>query len=263
VKKDTTNSIFGQLLLADRKVEGELVEKRQALLQHWAKNHWNWLAGHDLWDEEVDEDRWGKDPETGLYLGRPLLWTTDGMDEENPIKPFPKKEYLKLTADVLMDPAKRFVLIDKSRQMFLSHLYLLLMDYVGKFRPYQKMLLSRTKEDGAIELMNDKIRATHKRLPAWVQEALPHLKSPANRIDYATGSSLLGVAQNVANSEARGNTAAIVAVDEACYQDMLGEIIAAARPMARRIWLVSTPYLGGPGGVVFKKIKDEQQRRDR
>lgn len=207
------------------------------LMEFWSEHPWNWLTGKNL-------------------DGEPLIMTTDEKDDNNPVKPFPAKDYLKEYVDVLMN--ERIVMVDKSRQMLISTTTLLVMDWFCKFRPSRRGLVSKHKEGEAVELIRDKIRNVHERLPLWVKTALPLSKTPAIRIDYPnTGSYIRAVAQNVAVSEARGGTASIVLIDEAAFQDQFGEMMSAALPMANRIWAVTTANIGNPGARVFKRYIDE------
>lgn len=213
--------------------------KRQAeLLEYWGEHPWNWLAGKD-------------------FDGTPLIWTADEKDELNPIKAFPTdKPYLREYVQVLID--ERIVFVDKSRQMIISTTSLLTMDWYCRFRDSRRCLVSKHKEGESVELIRDKIRRVHERLPQWVQKALPQSKTPAIRVDYpGTGSYIRAVAQNVAQSEARGGTASIVLIDEAALQDQFGDIMAASLPMAGKIWAVTTAQIGNPGARIFRQYIDE------
>lgn len=235
----------------DRSLEAD----RKRLLEHWGKHPWNWLTGKDL-------------------DGRPLIWTKDEKDEKAPLKPFPGHlEYLRVLVEILFSPdqqvmlpdgtwldLERFTAIDKARQMYVSTVIMALMDWWCRFRPYRRFLVSKVKEEDAIELINDKIRQIELGLPDWVRRAVPQDATPAHKINYPKneagggGSYVLGVAQNVARSSARGGTATAILIDEGAFQEETDEIIDGARPMASRIWLVSSPFLGTRGGVTMRKI---------
>jgi hypothetical protein len=249
--------LFGRPVVTGKAEQDKLNEQRLELLRHWAAHPWNWLTGKDL-------------------DGRPIIWTKDEKDEKAPLKPFPAHlVYLRLLVEVLFSPTlqvvgvsgaivalTRFLLIDKARQMYVSTVIIALMDWWCRFRPHRRFLVSKVKEEDAIELINDKARGIEDGLPMWVRRALPQDPRPAAKINYPKnvigggGSYILGVAQNVAESSARGGTATAILVDEAAFQDSTDEIIDGARPMASRIWVVSSPYLGTPGGVTMKKILD-------
>ncbi len=214
------------------------VAQQKELLEYWAKHPWNWLSGTD-------------------FDGTPLIRTADEKDEERPIKPYPTdKPYLKRLVQILVD--ERLVMVDKSRQMIVSTTCLLVIDWYCRFRDARRWLVSKHKEGESVELIKDKIRRVHERLPKWVQEALPQSKTPAIRVDYpGTGSYIRAVAQNVAQSEARGGTASGMLIDEAARQDQFGDIMAASLPMAGKIWAVTTAMVGSQGARTFKSYIDE------
>ena len=255
--KKKKSSLWGQLVQTPERQEdkGDLAPQRRALLLKWSKDPWAWLTG-------VDPTTTTGRGLGALHLelmefpdGRPLIWTTDEKDDDEPIKPFPNLLYLEQLVEVWK--VERFRLDDKCRQMLISTLYLQLMDWSCKFKPGRRYLVSRKKEKDAIELLRDKIRAVHKRLPGWIQEALLQDKTPAGRITYGTGSYILGVTQNVAQSTARGGTASGILVDEAAYQDQFPQIVQAAIPMAGRLWAVSTADIGGAGAKHFLYLRDQ------
>jgi hypothetical protein len=225
-------------LTGSRKTAGEklVLEARQELLRLWASDPWEWLCGQDL-------------------DGRPIIWTKDERDDKAPRRPFPcHKAYLKrfLTIDA-WGPEPLFV--DKARQMYVSTGLLNLMHWYCLFNPARRGIISKHKEGEAEQLIRDKIRETHRQLPGWVQEALPISMTPANRVEYYnTGSSIHGVAQNFAVAEARGQTASVVLVDEAAFQDMLSDMLTAVLPMSSRLWVVTTARAAGRGAKVFKDM---------
>ena len=213
--------------------------ERERLLQLWASDPWAWLCGEDLEEREVV-------PGTKT---RRLIWTTDEKDDHEPVKPWPEYEYLRRWIAVL-DTDKE-VLLDKCRQMLASTSTLLYMDWTCRFRPGRRWLLSKSTEEEACEMMRDKIRAVHSRLPSWVQQALPQSDTPLNRIDYGTGSYIKAVAENAAIRDARGGTATGVLIDEAAYQESFKQLWAAAAPMTSKLFAITTAKLGGLGAIEF------------
>lgn len=228
--------------------------ERTALLKHWAAHPWNWLLGKDT-------------------DGRPIIWTKDEGDQDAPEKPFPDLPHLKHLIDILYDPrlgiklddgtwfeVDAWVALDKCRQMMVSTVICLLMDWWCRFRRGRRFIVSKVREEDAAELINDKCRYIDKGLPMWVREAVPQESTPRVTINYprnAVGggdSVIIAVAQNAYESTMRGGTATAVLVDEAAFVDMTSELIASARPMASRIWVVSSPYLGTRGGITFRGI---------
>lgn len=221
-----------------------LASRRQKLLEYWCKHPWNWLTG-----EDVD--------------GRPIIWTRDEKQDAeiaSPIKAFPRKDYLKNYVEILhttkrVGPRPGMVLVDKPRQMIISWTTLLWMDWGGRCREARRMLLSKSTEEEAVEMLRDKVREVQTHLPEWLQKALPQSQKPEKRVEYKrTKSYILAVAENVAEREARGGTASVVFVDEAARQMMFKDIVAASQPMVGVIVAVSTPEIGNPGAEYMKQI---------
>lgn len=183
--------------------------------------------------------------------GRPLIFTTDEKDDEDPIKGFPPKEYLRQVTEIILREPK--LLLDKSRQMMATTIFLLVMDWWCRFKPARRFLVSRSKEEDAVELLKDKVRAIHTRLPDWVQEALPQRAKPEKRVDYpGTRSYILAVAQNVAKGTGRGGSASRTLVDEAAYQDEFPNMVQAILPMSAGLWGITTAEVAGAGAHHFK-----------
>jgi hypothetical protein len=147
--------------------------------------------------------------------------------------------------------------------MIISTTTMGVMDWWCRSMPSRRWMLSKGKEDEAKKMLKEEVRAPHKRMPEWFRRVSPQTLRPADMVIYpATDSVIMGVAQNVATSEARGGTNTGVCIDEACFQENTQEIIAAVRPAAGRIWMISTPYLGTLGGREFKRIEDEGMAPD-
>lgn len=219
------------------------VASRLQLLETWRTDYWAYLTGRDL-------------------DGTPIIRTVDELDEENPVKPFPGLfpdfAYLRPMADELFGPY-RIVLIDKSRQVYATTLCCLLIDWFCTFKEEREVFVSRVKEASAVKLINDKIRTVHDHKPKWLQLACPITEEPMNIITYtSTGSTVTGVAQNFAETDARGPTASLTMVDEAAYQDYFPLIYRAILPMTGRLWGITTANIGNPGAQLFKRLSHEQ-----
>ncbi len=232
-----------------------LPPERQQLIDHWSAHPWHWLTGVDPTTTDCTDMGILHMRDVEFPEGRPLIWTTDEKDEEHPVKPFPSYEYLRQITEVWIHMP--FILVDKCRQMMVTTLFLQLMDWRCKFRPGRRYLVSRKKERDALELLRDKVRVVHGRLPEWIREQLPIDKRPKEQITHGTGSYMLGVTQNVAESTARGGSASGTFADEAAYQDYFEAIIQASAPMASSIWAVTTAAFGSPGARHFKYLLDE------
>jgi hypothetical protein len=213
----------------------DIVQQRLRLLETWRNDPWEFLAGHDL-------------------DGKPLIWTTDERDEQNPIKPFPaEKDYLKIVTREIW--SHRFPFINKSRQMYMTTLCALNILWYILFHDEMEVFVSRVKEESAVKLINDKIRTPWQRLPIWVKRALPISLSPKNIITATeTGSTVTAVAQNFGTSDARGPTGSLIMVDEAAYQDLFPDIYKAVLPMTGRLWALTTANVGTAGAMLFKTL---------
>jgi hypothetical protein len=234
----TPTQLFRGLSKQARADDKAVLETRQMLMELWAGDSWQWLTG-----EDVD--------------GRPIIWTRDERSDDLPLKPFPRdKPYLKKLVEDAWRPEPLF--IDKARQMYVSTTLMLLLDHYCRFINARNVLVSKQKEGEAEVLIREKLRGPNSQLPQWVQDALPISRTPANMVTYKnTQSTLRGVAQNFAISEARGTTASIVMVDEAAYQDFLPDILTAVSAMASRLWVLTTARVAGRGAKVFKQYIEE------
>lgn len=220
--------------------------RRLALLDLWRHDPWAYLTGRDVPTEET---------RVRYPYGKPIIWTVDELDDENPVKPFPEQNlYLKeITGELLGN--YRFVFIDKVRQMYISTLCCLLLDWYCAFNEEREVIVSKVKEEAAAKLINDKIRTVYNRKPGWLQAAMPITHQPKNIITYKdTQSTITAVAQNFGLSDARGITASLVLVDEAAYQAYFPQIYQAVMPMASKMWAVTTANIGNEGAKMFREM---------
>lgn len=212
---------------------------RRELLKTWAKDRWAFLTARD-----VD--------------GTPIINTQDELDDRRPFKAFPDdKPYLRALVDELFGP-HQLTLVDKSRQMMVSTLCMLLLYHTILFKRGRKCLLSKQTQELAEVMLADKVRGVHTRTPAWFQEAMLLDMTPASVARAPrTGSEIVCVAQNAASRWFKGNTASIVLIDEAAVQEFFEDMLEAAQPMARRIWAITTAFHGNPGASFFYTLKTE------
>lgn len=201
-----------------------------------------------------------RDPDTD----RPLVWTKDEADKAAPLKPFPAHlEYVRELYKVIEN--EELWLVDKARQMYITTCVMLYCHWEALYRTARKTILSKSTEKEAKDILRDKVRFPHSQLPDWARLALPITLRPQRMIMYPnTGSMILGVAQNVADTEARGNSATRVLIDEAARQEQFADIVAASTPMAAQVGAMTTPDIGTPGAIAFKKYLDdfEEERRE-
>lgn len=230
--------LFSQLSKQARADERAVLETRQKLLELWAGDTWEFLTG-----EDVD--------------GRPIIWTRDERSDDLPLKPFPRdKAYLKRLVEDAWRPEPLFV--DKARQMMVSTTLMLMLHHYCATINARNVLVSKQKEGEAEVLIREKLRHVHRQMPMWLQDAWPITATPANMVTYRnTQSTLRGVAQNFAVSEARGTTASIAFIDEAAYQDSLPDILTAIASMASRVWVVTTARVAGQGAKTFRQYIEE------
>lgn len=221
---------------ASGRADARHVVARRALLQLWAGSWWAFLTARDI-------------------DGTPIIITQDEMDDARPLKAFPRdKPYLHVLGTELMGP-QQVTLVDKSRQMMVSTLCMLLLYWTVLFKRGRKVFVSKQTQELAEMLLADKVRGVHARTPAWFQEAMLLEPTPKNVARAVrTGSEIICVAQNAAARAFKGNTASIILIDEAAVQEFFGDMLEAAQPMARRIWAVTTAYHGTPGAKVFYEL---------
>lgn len=228
----------------------ELKEVRDELLDWWGEHPWNWLAAIDY-----------TSPTPEFPDGRPVVWTKDEGDKEHPIKPWPDEKarpYLRrYIEDIHMGTG--IILVDKPRQVMVTHATLQYADWDCRFHPVRRWLLSKSTEDEAIELLEDKPRFVHTLLPEWVKLAMPQQAKPAIKCRYPTTKSyILAVAQNAAAREIRGGTSSGIIVDEAARQTAFKDMMDAALPASARVIAMTTAELGNAGAAYFDMLRGEQ-----
>lgn len=247
-----TTSGAGPLVLTT----AAITRQRQELMEHWRSGVWAWLSGVDTTTHETPLA-----PDRYYPHGVPLIWTTDEKDNEHPVKPFPVHlDYLRLYVETIVStaPEDRTILIEKCRQMLASTGILLAFDWMCRTKDSRRILWSKINEKDAAEMLQDKVRAVHERLPLWVQEESPIKMKPYRKIPYLkTRSYMLAVNQVAAKTAARGGSASAIGVDECAYQDYFEDIFIAAQPMAAKLVALTTWTVGPPGAQFFyEKVKD-------
>ena len=238
--KRRSEEVWKRIATTTDRTSVALSAERDKLWEYWSQHPWNYLTG-------VDTD------------GRPILWTTDERDDITPVKPFPAdKEYLRWLTYQLWDDEHRIVFVDKARQMYVSTISCLIIDWYCTFKEDREVVVSRVKEESAIKLINDKIRRVNTRKPMWLQNRVGMSTTPERVITYGcSGSTVTAVAQNFGVSDSRGITASLIMVDEAAYQEYFPQIYQAVLPMSNRLWAVTTANVGNPGAALFRQLKDE------
>lgn len=198
---------------------------------------------------------WGKDPETN----RAIVLTKDAWDPLVPMKPMPTWPYLFFVLRSFMQHNK--VVVDKPRQLMVSWLMLLWFDWNALFLPYRRILLNKSTEEEASNMIRDRIdEAIHANWPAWFKEwAGAEWKQSEKRVYYnVSKSDVKATGENADVRQARGDQAWIFGVDEAALHPRLREVVAALSPMAKQTILVSTPELGHAGAAYMAEILKEE-----
>lgn len=217
-----------------------LTDARLECLDRWSTSPWSFLTGTD--------------PDTG----NPIIRTIDQRDKRRPIKPFPSHlDYLHFYLDVL--ESEPYVCTEKSSQMIVSTITLLRNLWQGSFKPEWKTLLSKHKEEEASQLLDEKIRRVWLLMPEWLRLALPLTLKPKNKLTWKkTGATTLGLPENAAAADARGQTYNTGLIDEAEFQDNLADTLTAMLPRAGQVIFWSTPAPSGEGAATFRDyLKDD------
>jgi hypothetical protein len=229
--------------LQDAETE-KLEPERLELEEKWLSDPWAFLTGKDI-------------------DGRPIIWTRDERDKDRPVKPFPTKmdprgeSYLKEFVKILRN--EQYVLVDKARQMIITTTMMLETMHMGITIPARTMLLSKSTEDEAKQILHDKVRFPYTGLPEWFKARHPLPDKPKVQAFFPeTSSYILAVGQNVAAAEAHGCTASRMIVDEAAFQPELEEIFTACLPMASQIVAVTTAEIGNPGARYFYQLLERE-----
>jgi hypothetical protein len=220
--------------------ELRLTDQRLEALDLWSRDPWTFLTGTD--------------PDTN----EPIIRTIDQKDKRNPIKAFPSHlSYLHYYLEVM--ESEKYIQTEKASQMIVSTVTLLRSLWKGSFTTSYKALLSKHKEEEAALLLDEKIRQVWMLMPDWLRAALPLTLKPKNKITWGkTGASMLGLPENAAAADARGQTYHTGLIDEAEFQDALSDILTAMLPRAGQVIFWSTPAPGGEGARIFRSyLKDD------
>lgn len=142
--------------------------------------------------------------------------TKDEQDEKDPLKPFPKREYLRVLVDVLeYEPV---VFLEKSRTMMLSWMVSGWAAWKGFRHPATKVVFQSDDEDRAVhdveyvkELWKNSLPALQRRWPHKHRE----IDEPYNAFYMANGSCFVGIPGNP--KKVRSEHPSIYIMDEAAH----------------------------------------------
>jgi hypothetical protein len=194
-----------------------------------------------------------RDPDTG----EPVIKTIDQRDKAQPVKEFPAHlDYLHFLCDLLTNEPK--LVIEKASQMVITTTIILYYAIKCALSDGQKVLFSKHKELEAELIISEKIRDPWALMPLWLQRQLIASAKPKNRVifrrqDSVVESSILGLTENAAAAEARGQTYHTGLIDEAEFQELLRDLITAMLPRCGQLIFWSTPSRGGDGVQVFRE----------
>jgi len=160
------------------------------------------------------------DPKLFIYN---FCYTYDPQDKDNPIKKFPRKEYIDKLIDYYL--RERLILICKSRQMMLTWLIVLLNLWDAMFHVGRQIFFVSKKEEDANSIV---------RRAEFVFEHLPPFLKIKKISKYCylgfpqMLSEIRGVSQNA--DALRTYTASVVFFDEMAFQPYAREAYQAIRP---------------------------------
>lgn len=211
----------------------KLTPAREDAIQLWKSDPWQFLTG--------------KDPDTG----KPIIWTLDQREKKNPLRPFPEFQYLHYLVELL--EGEQYLMVEKASQMIVTTTIALWTAWRTLTRFGHKALLSKHKEDEAVTILREKVMEPWEHMPEWLKYQWPLRNKPSNRVDSKTTKShILGLPENAAAADARGQTYQVGLIDEAEWQEQLSSLLSAMLPRAGQVIFWSTPAKGGAGVTTFK-----------
>jgi len=193
----------------DLKIE----EVKVRLLKLWKRHPLNFLRG---WD---------------LIENRPLLYTQDEHDEQNPVKPFPLTPASVAYATAWFDLHEQVLMIEKSRQIMATWTGIMLHLWYALFVPMRSIYFVGKHKHHTAKMVR-RVKFVYQNLPEWVKTALPTSK-PVNELpEYlfrlAHGSFIEGLPRGP--EQLREATASAVFADEAAFIPHFEDVYAAAIP---------------------------------
>jgi len=191
----------------------------------------------------------------GDHCGKHLV-TKDEHTPENPAKPFPDNDYLKILLECYLISAKLLkpkdakyvdpdvdleklyqsgiICIEKSRQIMATWLTCAYLSWRARYYPHQLIMVQSKREEDAANLVFNK--DPHLARISYVESNLPkHLKMvrfPSGgsyaHLYYPNGSHIWGIPEG--GDIIRSNTPSVVFSDEAAFQPQFGQSYTAAMP---------------------------------
>ena len=192
---------------------------------------------------------WLEHPNNFIFSG--IVKTKDEHDADNPVKPFPDKEYLRKVISVVHESDRVF--IPKSRQIRMSWVMVLYALWVAMFHPHQAIFIQSKKEEDAAALVFDKkmensrMSFVYHHLPPWLKNMVG-VDTSYSKMRFSNGSIVWGIPEG--GHIIRSHTASLVISDECAFQPEFENAYTAAIPMAKKIVGLSSAC----GGTFFGDI---------
>lgn len=165
----------------------------------------------------------------------PLFWmwtylkSIDEHKPEDPVRGFPKKDYIRVLVEEFKKNLRLFVA--KSRQIFATWTFSALALHTAQFFPHQKVFVISKKEEHAFDLVK-RIRHLYMSQPAWMRDLCPLDKKLNDQaqgtLSFANGSEIRGLPQGA--DQIRSYTASLILIDEASFLTELEETYGACAP---------------------------------
>lgn len=178
------------------------------------------------------------------------VWTLDSHNKENPVKAFPRKEYLKTVTEIWSK--EKLLLIPKSRQMMITWLITALYLHEAQFNKGRNIFFQSKKERDADALVE---RAK------FIFNHQPYFLKPKSKQVYCElsfpllNSKIQGIPQG--GDQIRMHTASGIFMDEAAFMHEAEDAFTAAKPSidgGGRITMVSSANPGFFESLVNDKI---------
>ena len=172
-----------------------------------------------------------------------MCFTFDEHDKENPVKPFPVKDYVRQIVREWQGEA--ILHLAKSRQMQISWLAVVMLVHEAQFFPYQLEAVFSKKEEDAHALV-ERGKFVYSNQPSWLQDLCPLDRKmrdmPYGSLFFKSGSKVKGLAQG--KDQVRSYVPSTALIDEAAFQDKLEETYGACVPCCAKIVTVSSAESG-------------------
>ena len=220
--------------LQDSPQEGELIETQL-----------NQLSSKEL--QELHQltllESFLEHPNNFIFSG--LFLTKDERDTDNPVKPFPDKDYLKYVINAVHE-SKR-IMVPKSRQIHMSWLMCTYALWTALFHPHSNIFFQSKKEEDASMMVfnkrphNARISFIYEHLPAWLKN-LVTAEGTYSKMNFSNGSLIWGIPEG--GNIIRSHTATLFISDECAFQPEFENAYTSSAPMAKKIVGISSAAPG-------------------